>query len=72
MTILRLSNGSDMIAKLPLDEVLAALNAASKLDDFVQFEGEDGPFHVRPSGVIALVKYDRRGTAGFRLGSAAG
>ncbi|MGI8846654.1 MAG: hypothetical protein ACR2GX_00075 [Candidatus Dormibacteria bacterium] len=67
MTILRISNGSDIGVTPSLDEVLATLGAASA-DGFVEFAGEDGPVHLRASSVIAVLGDQKKGTAGFRVG----
>jgi hypothetical protein len=69
MAIVRLTNGGDLGVKLSLEEAKAALTAGS---DFVELPGEDGPLLVRPAAVIAIIEDAKRGTAGFRVGVAAG
>ena len=69
MAIIRLANGSDLGVKLSLEEVKAALGTG---EEFVELPGEDGPVLIRPSAVIAIIEDSKRGTAGFRIGAAAG
>ena len=69
MAVLRLANGSDVEVKLTVAETLAAIQAAGGSPDFVELPGEEGPIHLRPGGVIAVIEDTRRGTAGFRLGA---
>lgn len=69
MAIIRLANGGDLGIKLSLEEAQARL--ATK-DDFVELPGDDGPVLVRPAAVIAIIEDAKRGTAGFRVGAAAG
>jgi hypothetical protein len=69
MAVLRLANGSDIVVKLTVDEAIAAIHAAAGSSGFVELPGEDGPVHLRPDGVIAVIEDTRRGTAGFRLGA---
>jgi hypothetical protein len=67
MTIIRLVNGSDAAVKLSVQETLAALQQKPGEAGFVELPGEDGPLHIRPSGVVALFADARRGSAGFRV-----
>jgi hypothetical protein len=68
MTILRLNNGSDTIVELSVEETLERLRAGgADGSGFVELPAEEGPFHVRPSGVIALFAHSTRGSAGFRM-----
>ncbi|MGO8685875.1 MAG: hypothetical protein ACLQT7_01635 [Candidatus Dormibacteria bacterium] len=67
MTIIRLVNGSDAAVKLSVAETLAALQQKPGEAGFVELPGEDGPIHVRPSGVVALFADAHRGSAGFRV-----
>jgi hypothetical protein len=71
MTIIRLVNGSDTAVKLTIEETLAALQRKPGENGFVELPGEDGPIHVRPSGVVALFADAHRGSAGFRVDIAA-
>lgn len=64
MTIIRLTNGSDIAVKPSVEEVLAKITQ----DGFVELEGEDGPVHLRGDTVIALLGDTRKGSAGFRIG----
>lgn len=68
MAVLRLANGSDITVKLSLGETIAALKLGQGAEEFVELPGEDGPMHVRPQGVLAVIEDARRGTAGFRVG----
>jgi hypothetical protein len=67
MSILRLVNGGDVTVKLSVEETLAALAAGSK---FVELPGDEGPVHVRPSGVVAVLDHTQRQSSGFRVASA--
>jgi hypothetical protein len=69
MAVLRLANGSDIAIKLTVAETIAAIEMAAGSPDFVELPGDEGPIHLRPSGVIAVIEDARRGTAGFRLGA---
>ena len=71
MAVLRLANGSDISVKLSVAEAIAAIAMTSGASDFVELPGDEGPIHLRPSGVIAVIEDARRGTAGFRFGTAA-
>ena len=68
MTIVRLVNGSDAAVKLSVEETLEALRVKPGDAGFVELPGEDGPIHLRPSGVIAVFADARRSSAGFRMG----
>jgi hypothetical protein len=67
MAILRLVNGGDVTVKLSVEETLAALAAGS---EFVELPGDEGPVHVRPSGVVAVLDHTQRQSSGFRVASA--
>ena len=70
MAILRLANGTDITVTLSVDETIATLSegsTASAERDFVELPGDDGPIHIRPSGVIAIVEDRKRHTSGFRF-----
>ena len=67
MAILRLVNGSDVTVKLSVAETLAKLSAGS---EFVELPGDEGPVHVRPSGVVAVLDHTQRQSSGFRVASA--
>ena len=69
MTILRLTNGSDIPVKPAVDEVLGLLGK----DGFIELDGDDGPVHIRGDQVIAVLSDARRGSgAGFRVGLGGG
>jgi hypothetical protein len=67
MAILRLVNGGDVTVKLNVAELLAALAAGT---EFVQLPGDEGPVHVRPGSVIAVLDHTQRQSSGFRVASA--
>ncbi|MGA9113399.1 MAG: hypothetical protein WB802_06320 [Candidatus Dormiibacterota bacterium] len=68
MTIVRLVNGADAAVKLSVEETLEALRVKPGDSGFIELPGEDGPIHLRPSGVIAVFTDARRSSAGFRMG----
>ena len=68
MAVLRLANGSDITVKLSLGDTISALKVTEGADTFVELPGEDGPLHIRPAAVLAVIEDARRGTAGFRVG----
>ncbi|MFN2569620.1 MAG: hypothetical protein ABR564_08490 [Candidatus Dormibacteria bacterium] len=75
MAILRLANGTDLMVKLSIEDTLSAISAISTSAgerDFVELPGEDGPVHLRPSGVIAVIDEPRRHASGFRFGTESG
>jgi hypothetical protein len=69
MTIIRFVNGSDAAVRLSVAETLVALQGKLGEAGFVELPGDDGPIHLRPSGVIALFSDARKGNAGFRMGA---
>jgi hypothetical protein len=69
MAVIRLSNGSDIAVKLSVAETIAAIQVTAGSPDFIELPGEEGPIHLRPGGVIAVIEDTRRGTAGFRFGA---
>ena len=66
MAVLRLTNGSDVTVDLEVEETLAAINITKGASDFVELPGQDGPIHIRPSSVIAVLESVDRKTTGFR------
>ena len=66
MATIRLSNGGDISVKGGMSEAIEALLQAGP-EGFVEFEGEDGPIHVRPAAVIAIIEDAKKKTAGFRV-----
>ncbi|MDQ6846554.1 MAG: hypothetical protein M3019_03075 [Candidatus Dormibacteraeota bacterium] len=69
MAVIRLANGSDIAVKLTVAETIAAIQITNGTPDFVELPGEDGPVHLRPGGVIAVIEDTGRRTAGFRFGA---
>ncbi len=67
MAVLRLTNGGDVTVELDLDETLAAINIGKGATDFVELPGVEGPIHVRPSSVIAVLESVDHKTTGFRM-----
>jgi len=75
MAILRLANGTDLSVKLSVEATISAISGAGTSSDgeaFVELPTEDGPIHLRPSGVIAIIDEPRRHTSGFRFGVGTG
>jgi len=68
MAILRMSNGADVSVKLSVPEAIDAIRIADEIE-FVELPGEDGPIHLRPQSVIAVIEDARKSTAGFRFGA---
>ena len=66
MAVLRLSNGDDLVVRVSASDAVAKLTG----DDFVDFDSEEGPVRVRPSGVIAVIDSSERKSTGFRIGMA--
>lgn len=69
MAVLRLANGSDIVVKLSVAEAIAAVQITEGGSEFVELPGDEGPIHIRPAGVLAVIEDARRGTAGFRIGA---
>jgi hypothetical protein len=67
MALLRLSNGADVLVKLEVADAIAAISIASGDVDFVELPGEEGPIHLRPSSVIAVLESTDHKTTGFRV-----
>jgi hypothetical protein len=67
MAVLRMVNGGDVSVKLTVAEALHELKA--DLLDFIELPGEDGPIHLRPQSVIAVIEDAKKTTAGFRVGA---
>jgi hypothetical protein len=67
MAILRLINGNDVPVKLSVADTIATLEVASATNAFVQLPTDDGPIHVRPSGIVAVLEGASTKTAGFRI-----
>jgi hypothetical protein len=66
MAVLRLSNGGDVTVELDVEEALAAINI-TKGADFVELPGKEGPIHIRPASVIAVLDSIEQKTTGFRV-----
>ena len=66
MAIVRLSNGGDVTVDLDVEETLAAITITKGASDFVELPGKDGPIHVRPGNVIAVLESVETKTSGFR------
>ena len=66
MAVLRLTNGGDVGVKLSVEDAMAALKLAADGDSFVELPGEEGPIHLKPSHVIAILDSIENRHAGFR------
>jgi hypothetical protein len=67
MALLRLTNGADILVKMSIEDAMAAVTLASGGADFVELPGDEGPIHIRPSHIIAIVDSADQKTAGFRI-----
>jgi hypothetical protein len=69
MAILRLSNGGDVSVKLSVEDTIAAITIVTGGGpDFVELPGEEGPIHIRPAGVLAIIDNAEKRQTGFRVG----
>ena len=68
MAILRLVNGGDVTVKLSVAETLAKLGSGA---DFIELPGDEGPVHVRPTAVVAVLDHTQRQSSGFRVSAGA-
>ena len=66
MAILRLSNGGDIGVDLDVAQTIALLDTKGPAE-FVELPGKDGPVHVRPLSVIAVLDSVDHKTTGFRI-----
>lgn len=69
MAILRLVNGNDVPVKLGVPDTIAAVSVVAGTDGFVELPTEDGPIHVRPASIIAVLEDEGRKQTGFRIAS---
>lgn len=67
MAILRLTNGNDVPVKLSVPDTISAVDVMSGTDGFVELPTDDGPIHVRPSAIIAVLEDSSSKQAGFRI-----
>jgi hypothetical protein len=67
MAIIRLTNGNDVPVKLSVPDAIAAVHVVSGTDGFVELPTEDGPIHVRPAAIIAVLEDAGSRKAGFRI-----
>jgi len=67
MAILRLTNGNDVDVKLSVEDLIAAVQVVSGTDGFVELPTVDGPIHIRPASIIAVLEDSRGKSAGFRV-----
>lgn len=67
MAILRLTNGNDIPVKLDVADAIAALEVVAGTDGFVELPTDDGPIHVRPGSIIAVLEDSSQKKAGFRV-----
>lgn len=67
MAILRLVNGNDVSVKLSVQDTIAAIAVVTGTSEgFVELPGNDGPIHVRPSSIVAVLEDGQEKKAGFR------
>lgn len=66
MAILRLVNGNDVLVKLSVPDAIAAVSVMAGSDGFVELPTTDGPVHVRPSSIIAVLEDGQERKAGFK------
>jgi hypothetical protein len=66
MAILRLVNGNDVTVKLSVPDAIAAVSVMAGTDGFVELPTGDGPIHVRPSSIIAVLEDGQEKKTGFR------
>jgi len=67
MSILRLTNGNDVLVKLGVPDTIAAVEVVAGTDGFVELPTDDGPIHVRPAAIIAVLEDSSEKKAGFRI-----
>jgi len=67
MSILRLTNGNDVLVKLSVGDTIAAVEVVAGTDGFVELPTDDGPIHVPPSAIIAVLEDGSQKQAGFRI-----
>jgi hypothetical protein len=67
MSLVRVFNGNDILVKLSVQDTISALQVMAGTDGFVELPTEDGPIHVRPSAVIAVLEDASHKRAGFRV-----
>lgn len=67
MSILRLTNGNDVFVKLGVPDTIAAVEVVAGTDGFVELPTDDGPIHVRPAAIIAVLEDSSQKQAGFRI-----
>ena len=67
VAILRLTNGGDVLVKLSVPDAISAIHVGSGATDFVEMPTEDGPIHVRPGSVIAVLESFENKRSGFRV-----
>ncbi len=67
MAILRLTNGNDVSVKLDVADTIAALEVVAGRDGFVELPTDDGPIHLRPSSIIAVLEDFSQKRTGFRV-----
>jgi hypothetical protein len=68
MAILRLVNGNDVTVKLSVPDAIAAVSVMAGSDGFVELPTSEGPIHVRPQSIVAVLEDGQEKKAGFRGG----
>jgi hypothetical protein len=69
MAILRLVNGNDVVVKLSVQDAIAAVSVMAGTDGFVELPTVDGPIHVRPQSIVAVLEDEQAKRTGFRAAS---
>lgn len=67
MSIVRLTNGNDINVKLGVPDTIAAIQVVAGTEGFVELPTVDGPIHIRPAAVIAVLEDSNSKKAGFRV-----
>jgi hypothetical protein len=56
MAILRLANGNDVTVSLSVQDAIAAIAVIAGTDGFVELPTNNGPIHVRPQSILAVLE----------------
>ena len=67
MAIVRMTNGNDVPVKLSVPDTIAAVSVIQGTEGFVELPTEDGPIHLRPAAIIAVLEDSSSRKAGFRI-----
>ena len=67
MAIIRMTNGNDVTIKLSVPDTIAAVAVVAGTEGFVELPTDDGPIHIRPAAIIAVLEDGGSRKAGFRI-----